>query len=298
MSDNKIGIVVGVDGSPSSDIATRWAAREATARDLPLLLAAAYVVPQFLYAEGMIPSQAIFNELQQQTQESIDQAAAIATEINPDLKIMQEIREGSPITMLLELAKEADIVVVGSRGLGGIAGALLGSVSASVIGHAESPVVVLREDDMYTDAQDGPVVVGVDGSKVSELALREAFKAADAYDTELVAVNAWLDRAVQSTLAGVNLSAGEWQRAQEEQEEMLEESLAPMRKEYPDVKVKLVVHREAPEISLAEEACDARLLVVGSHGRGGFTGMLLGSTSRALLRLAPCPLMVVRGERD
>ncbi|HHY07928.1 MAG TPA: universal stress protein [Corynebacteriales bacterium] len=298
MSDNKIGIVVGVDGSPSSDLATRWAAREATARNLPLLLAAAYVIPQFLYAEGMIPSKAIFNELEQDTQESIDQAAAIAQEINPDLEILQEIREGSPINMLLELSEEADMVVVGSRGLGGIAGALLGSVSTSVIGHAKCPVVVLREDDMYTDPEDGPVVVGVDGSKISELALEEAFKAAEAYGTGVIAVNAWLDRAVQSTLAGVNLSSREWQRAQEEQEKMLEESLAPVKAAYPNVKVKLVVHRESPEVSLAEEACKARLLVVGSHGRGGFAGMLLGSTSRALLRLAPCPLMVVRGERE
>lgn len=298
MSDNKIGIVVGVDGSPSSDIATRWAAREATARNLTLLLASAYVVPQFLYAEGMIPSRTIFAELEEQTQQSIDQAAAIATDVNPDLEILQEIREGSPINMLLNLSKEADMVVVGSRGLGGIAGALLGSVSASVIGHAESPVVVLREDDMYTEAQDGPVVVGVDGSHVSDMALREAFKAADAYGADIIAVNAWLDRAVQSTLAGVNLSNGEWERAQEEQEKMLEESLAPVKQDYPDVKVTLIVRREAPEISLAEEACKARLLVVGSHGRGGFTGMLLGSTSRALLRLAPCPLMVVRDQRD
>lgn len=298
MSDNKIGIVVGVDGSPSSDIATRWAAREATARNLTLLLASAYVVPQFLYAEGMIPSRTIFSELEEQTQQSIDQAAAIATDVNPDLEILQEIREGSPINMLLNLSKEADMVVVGSRGLGGIAGALLGSVSASVIGHAESPVVVLREDDMYTEAQDGPVVVGVDGSHVSDMALREAFKAADAYGADIIAVNAWLDRAVQSTLAGVNLSNGEWERAQEEQEKMLEKSLAPVKQGYPDVKVTLVVRREAPEISLVEEACKARLLVVGSHGRGGFTGMLLGSTSRALLRLAPCPLMVVRGQCD
>lgn len=298
MSDNKIGIVVGVDGSPSSDIATRWAAREATARNLTLLLASAYVVPQFLYAEGMIPSRTIFSELEEQTQQSIDQAAAIATDVNPDLEILQEIREGSPINMLLNLSKEADMVVVGSRGLGGIAGALLGSVSASVIGHAESPVVVLREDDMYTEAQDGPVVVGVDGSHVSDMALREAFKAADAYGADIIAVNAWLDRAVQSTLAGVNLSNGEWERAQEEQEKMLEKSLAPVKQDYPDVKVTLIVRREAPEISLAEEACKARLLVVGSHGRGGFTGMLLGSTSRALLRLAPCPLMVVRDQRD
>lgn len=297
MSDKKIGIVVGVDGSPSSAIAARWAAREASARDLPILLAGAYVIPQFLYAEGMVPSKAIFHEMEENTQESIDEAAAIIHEINPDVEIIQEIREGSPIQMLLDLSNEADMLVVGSRGLGGITGALLGSVSSSVVGHASCPVVVLRED-MYADATDGPVVVGVDGSKISQLALRQAFQMADAYGTSMVAVNAWLDRAVQSTLAGVNLSNQEWERAQAEQEKLLEESLEPVREEFPGVTVSLVVKRETPEVSLAQEAVKARLLVVGSHGRGGFAGMLLGSTSRALLRLAPCPLMVVRGKRD
>lgn len=292
------GIVVGVDGSPQCDKAARWAAQEASARNLPIVLAGSYILPQFLYAEGMAPSRALVQEMEENVQDSIDRAAEVVRAVDDSLEIIEKLRAGSPIPLLLKYSRTATMLVVGSRGLGGVAGALLGSVSASLVGHARCPVVVLRDDmEVAAMSSDSPIVVGIDGSPISDLAVRHAFEMAKDHRCGLVAVNAWLDRAMQSTIATINLSAADWQRAHEEQERMVNAVLAPFIEEYPDVPVTVHVKRESPELSLAEVGKDARLIVVGSHGRGGFAGMLLGSTSRALLRLSPQPLMVVRGHR-
>lgn len=79
-----------------------------------------------------------------------------------------------------------------------------------------------------------------------------------------------------------------------EQTDMLTERLAPLVEKYPNVQVKKIISRDRPVRTLVEQSEGAQLLVTGSHGRGGFRGMLLGSTSRALLQSAPCPMMVVR----
>lgn len=293
MSDIPVGIVVGVDGSPSARRAAQWAAQEASARKLPVLLAASYTVPQFLYAEGMLPSRTIIEELEAQAQRCIDDAATAIREVTDGVELMQQLHEGSPISMLLEFSKEADMVVVGSRGLGGVVGALLGSVSASLVGHAHCPVVVVRAD-MELTPQHNRIVVGADGSSVSELAVQAAYREARAHGAELVAVNAWLDRSVSSTLAGVNLSALDWEQAKAGQIAMVQEQLEKCGEGDAGITPQIVIRREYPELALAETGKGARMIVVGSHGRGGFTGMLLGSTSRALLRLSPVPLMVVR----
>lgn len=109
-----------------------------------------------------------------------------------------------------------------------------------------------------------------------------------------MAVNAWLDRAVASSLAGMNLSNLDWEQAKEEQRQVVQEELEKYDDDYESITPQIVIRRESPEMALAEVGKGTRMIVVGSHGRGGFTGMLLGSTSRALLRLSPVPLMVVR----
>ena len=165
-------VIVAVDGSPASDNAVRWAANTAMKRNIPLRLAASYSMPQFLYAEGMIPPQEVFDDLQRETLKTVDRAREIALEVAPDLRIGHAVAEGSPIDMLLEMSREATMVVMGSRGLNGLSGLVLGSVSAAVVSHAYCPVVVVREDNAVTDANKyGPVVVGVDGSDVSRLSL-------------------------------------------------------------------------------------------------------------------------------
>lgn len=288
-------VVVAVDGSEASQNAVRWAANTAMKRGIPLRIASSYTVPQFLYAEGMVPPKELFDDLQAETLEKIEAARAVAHEVAPDIKIGHTIAEGSPIDMLLEMSHDVTMVVMGSRGMGGLSGMVMGSVSASVVSHASCPVVVVREDNQVTESTKyGPVVVGVDGSEVSQKATHYAFTEAAARGAELIAVHTWMDMQVQASLAGLSAAQTEWAEVEKEQGALLTERLAEFHAEYPDVPVKKVIARDRPVRALADAAAGAQLLVVGSHGRGGFKGMLLGSTSRALLQNAPCPMMVVR----
>ncbi|AZA10471.1 universal stress protein [Corynebacterium gerontici] len=288
-------VVVAVDGSDASQNAVRWAANTAAKRGVPLKLAASYTMPQFLYAEGMVPPQELFDELQAETMSYIEEAQRLALEVAPDLKVGYVIAEGSPIDMLLELSNDVTMIVMGSRGLGGLSGMVMGSVSAAVVSHAHCPVVVVREDNDVTPANKyGPVVVGVDGSEVSQRATEFAFEEAKARGAKLVAIHTWMDMQVQASLAGLAAAQQEWDTIEDEQQQLLEQRLAPMLDKYPDVAVDMVITRDRPVRALVENGRDAQLLVVGSHGRGGFRGMLLGSTSRALLQSAPCPMVVVR----
>lgn len=288
-------VVVAVDGSDASNNAVRWAANTANKRGVPLRLAASYTMPQFLYAEGLVPPQELFDELQNETMKTIEAARNIAHEVAPDIKIGYTIVEGSPIDMLLEMSNDVTMIVMGSRGLGGLSGMVMGSVSAAVVSHAKCPVVVVREDSNVTEANKyGPVVVGVDGSDISRQATDFAFQEAQARGAKLVAVHTWMDMQVQASLAGLAAAQQEWNVIEDEQTRLLEERITPYLEQYPDVEVELVIARDRPVRALSDNAVDAQLLVVGSHGRGGFRGMMLGSTSRALLQSAPCPMVVVR----
>ncbi|MDY3127019.1 MAG: universal stress protein [Corynebacterium sp.] len=290
-------VVVAVDGSEAAENAVRWAANTAVKRGIPLRIASSYTMPQFLYAEGMVPPKELFDDLQAETMEHIEQARAIANAEFPDLKIGHTIAEGSPIDMLLEMSHDVTMIVVGSRGMGGLSGMVMGSVSAAVVSHASCPVVVVRKDNNISERNKyGAVVVGVDGSEVSEKATAYAFREAQARGAELIAIHTWMDMQAQASLAGLAAAQAEWAEVEREQGELLTQRLAKFEQEYPEVKVRKIIARDRPVRALSENAKDAQLLVVGSHGRGGFRGMLLGSTSRALVQSAPCPLMVVRPE--
>lgn len=288
-------VVVAVDGSPASNNAVRWAANTAAKRDVPLRLASSYTLPQFLYSEGMVPPQELYDDLQRETLRKIDDAREIALSVNPDLRIGHAVAEGSPIDMLLEMSRDAAMIVMGSRGLGGLSGMVLGSVSGAVVSHASCPVVVVREDNAVNDeSKYGPVVVGVDGSEVSRRATEVAFQEAQARGAELIAVHTWIDSQVQAPGAGFAITEDRWEEVHTEKSELLDNYLRELGEAYPDVQMGIIITRDRPVRALTEAAAGAQLLVTGSHGRGGFKGMLLGSTSRALLQSAPCPMMVVR----
>ncbi|OIR41022.1 universal stress protein [Corynebacterium sp. NML130628] len=292
---NEEMVVVAVDGSPASHNAVRWAANTAAKRGIALQLAASYTMPQFLYAEGMVPPKELFDDLQKETIQKVDEARDIALEVAPDIKVGHVVAEGSPIDMLLEMSRTATMIVMGSRGLGGLSGMVLGSVSGAVVSHASCPVVVVREDNNVTDENKyGPVVVGVDGSEVSRHATEVAFEEAHARGAELVAVHTWIDTQVQGPGAGFSVTDEHWKAVQDEKDEILNGYLEESAAKFPEVQIRKVITRDRPVRALTEAAEGAQLLVTGSHGRGGFKGMLLGSTSRALLQSAPCPMMVVR----
>ena len=172
---------------------------------------------------------------------------------------------------------------------------MLGSVSSAVVSHAHCPVVVVREDNAVNETNKyGPVVVGVDGSDVSRKATEVAFEEAQARGAELHAIHTWVDTQIQGPGGGYSVADDHWTAVQQEKQQLLDDYLGDLQQSFPDVTVKTSITRDRPVRALTSAAEGAQLLITGSHGRGGFKGMLLGSTSRALLQSAPCPMMVVR----
>ena len=295
MSSLENTVVVGVDGSAASTGAVAYAANTAATRRVPLRLVTTYTMPAAMFAEGMIPPQPVYDELERECHPIIEQARATAEKVAPGVEVSHAIVEGNPAQVLIDYSRKSKMIVLGSRGLGGIKGMVLGSVSAAVASHAFCAVVVTREDTDDLD-RTGPVVVGIDGSEVSAKATEWAFAEASARNTPLVAVHTWMDPQVQAAAAGISLTEDDWKQLEDQQLQTLSERLAGFSDRYPDVEVQGYVTRDRAVRALVEQSENAQLVVVGSHGRGGFAGMVLGSTSRALLQAAPCPVMVVRPE--
>jgi nucleotide-binding universal stress UspA family protein len=219
------------------------------------------------------------------------ETARIAQQEQPELDVQSQLVVGFPIPVLIEEARRAELVVIGDRGLGGVTGLLIGSVAVALAAHAESPVVVVRGEAETPDPA-APVVVGVDGSPTSEAALAFAFEAAAARKVPLVAVHTWWDLLVDPTTAPLL----DWDAIENDEREVLAERLAGWGEKYPDVRVQRLVARDHPSHALVEQSLRAQLVVVGSRGRGGVAGVVLGSVSHAVLHRAHCPVAVVRPE--
>lgn len=282
-------VVVGVDGSQSALSAVRWAAVEARSLHRPLRLVHATVWPLITHpAPPGVPAhyQAVMVEA---ARGWLEGAREVAEQVAPGVRVHEQITTGDAGPVLLTESAEAREIVVGSRGLGGFTGMLVGSIAVVLTQHAQCPVVVVREDGDPS----GPVVVGVDGTPASEKAVGYAFDAAGRAQAPLHALHTWSDVGV-GELWGPSPSLLDWETIEQDEQRLLAERLAGWREQYPDVTVQREVQRERPAHALRAAGRRARLLVVGSRGRGGFTGMLLGSTSRTLVHHAPCPLAVVR----
>ncbi len=283
-------IVVAVDGSAPSDAAVRWAAHEAMLRMLPLRLVHVVQAPVLTYPLTPIP--APMEDWQDERgrrilRDAAEQVHRIAKEAgSPAHFVGTEIYYSTTIPTLIDLSKDAEMVVVGSRGHGAFRRGLLGSVSTAMVHHVHSPVAIIH--DTVVPSAYAPVVVGVDGSPASELATEIAFEEAAQRGVDLVAVHAWSD----SNLFAV--PGVDWAAESDGAERVLAERLAGWHEDYPDVTVTRVVVRDQPARYLAEQAESAQLLVVGSHGRGGFAGMLLGSVSTTLAHGVRIPLIVAR----
>lgn len=265
-------VVVGVDGSSSALAAVAWAARECALHDVPLRLVHAYTLPTRGYPEVISSARELRSAMYDQGRMWLSQAVAVARTEAPDVLVEHDLRMEHPTPVLLAESARAREVVVGSHGLGGFMGALVGSTAVALSQHGECPVVVVRWPKNRAPQQEGPVVVGIDLSPESDAAIGFAFDEAAARGVSLVAAMAHVD----------------------EQSQLLNARMSGWLEKYPDVAVEQLVVGERPIPLLLELGERAGLLVVGSRGRGGFAGMLLGSTSQALIHHAPCPVAVVR----
>lgn len=285
-------IVVGVDGSESALEAVVWAAKTAQRQGKTLSILSAYETQTAAYAPALVIPQDVVDVIRTEAETNVQKAAAAAREVAPSVTVKVKSQEGRPGTLLVDESEHADLVVVGSRGLGGVKGLFLGSVGVDVAAHAKSPVLV------YAGAGGpGPVVVGVDGSPLSEGALKAAFDYAAALGTSLRVIHTWTDLSADA-LYGYGLEPEQLQRLADEAHEVVAERIAGFGSDYPDVEVERIIVPDGPAAQLVEHAKDAQLLVVGSRGRGGFRGLLLGSTSQAVLHRATCPVLVVKTAND
>jgi len=289
-------IVVGVDGSVSAAHAVRWAIAEAARRGVSLRLVHAHVEPLAIYP-GLPQLSSEFDQaLLDQAKQWLDEAAKTAREISPEVDVDTELATAGAVPVLLEQSRTAGLVVLGSRGLGGFTGLLIGSTAVALAAHGHAPMVVVRGRTVeQPPPETGPIAVGIDGSPAADAALGFAFDQAAGRGARLIAVHTW-NPATGEGLFPPGLLMVDWDAIAVEERRSLAERLAPWQEKYPDVPVTTVVTRETPARSLLDQAATAQLVVVGSRGRGGFSGLLLGSTSQALLHHAPCPVAVVRAQ--
>jgi nucleotide-binding universal stress UspA family protein len=288
-TEKHYGVVVGVDGSGDADVAIRWAACEAAMRKVRLTLVQAIAMP----SPGWTNSE--LRELYETDADAILDDAV--TNINEFMKadapsdVHRQVFFSRPATALIDMSKDAEMVVVGARGLGALRRLLLGSVSGALIHHAHCPVAVIdRDTSLDAPSRKAPVLMGFDGSAASEAATEIAFREASMRGVDLVVLHAASDTDMSQILST------QYSDSLADVGDMLAERLADYQKRYPRVHVQRAVMDDRPAAHLLNLSATAQLVVVGSHGRGGFAGMALGSVSTAVAHASQTPVIVARSQ--
>ncbi|MGK5739206.1 universal stress protein [Micromonospora sp. URMC 103] len=281
-------ILVGYDGSADAQLALRWALDEGGRSGRPVRLA--YVFEWMTVGDwlgpGVAPGVWPNETARRKVEELVRRAVADAARAHPDLDVTGEVYDGPPPLVLQERSAEAALLVLGSRGHGGFGGLLVGSTAVAVTAHADCPVVVVRAP---AAPEDGPVVVGVDGSAQSLVALGFAAERAARRRVPLRALRAW-------SPPGTARSDSEREADETAAAERaaVEEALAPWRRSFPHLAATVEVTAGNPASLLVDASGGAQLVAVGTRGHGGLRGMLLGSVSQQLIQHARCPVAVVR----
>ncbi|MEU8401507.1 universal stress protein [Nonomuraea sp. NPDC048892] len=278
-------IIVGVDGSAPSRAAVEWAADDAARMNLPLRIV--HVMDTSWYLVGRRPDAALPDALLNEGRRILREAEELARERQPSVEITTQEVDGTPAEVLREQAEGAAELVVGSRGRGGFAGALLGSVSTDVAGQTRCPVVVVRDEPRQ---EHGEIVAGVDDSPECEPALAYAFEQARQRGATLRVVHAWQ----LPSLALDPEAVYDMDEVRTAQHQVVRDRLQSLTRDHPQVKVVEDVRSAHPVDALNRVAEQADLLVVGSRGHGAVRSALLGSVSRGVLHHAGCPVAVVR----
>ena len=285
-------VVVGVDGSGSAYRAVEWAAAEAARRGVALRLVSAFswtTSDHPVRHDGRVAQYR--DQLLEAARHRLSRAARIAEDTSPGIETAPQVEIGAPIEVLGSEARRAQLLVLGDRGLGGVTGLVLGSVAVALAARGACPVVIVRGETRNTD---GPVVVGTDGSPISEAALGFAFDAAAVRGAELVALHAWSPTAVDKALEPMM----DWDAVADEEDAVLAERLSGWGQKYPQITVRRSVVRDGAARALVDASRGAQLVVVGSRGRGNAAGLLVGSVSHGVLHAAHCPVAIVRPGTD
>ncbi|MGW2491484.1 universal stress protein [Streptomyces sp. NPDC001606] len=297
-------VTVGLDGSPESRAAAEWAAREAELRDLPLKIV--HVSEPVTERLGQAPL--LGSETHQHWSESIPRDSAEGIRLrHPGLEVLTDQLTGNPAAALAEAAAASELLAMGSRGLGGIGGFMVGSVSMSVLAHAERPVVLVRAGEQAADEHKKdpagvpsaatpyrPVVLGLDISTPHESLIEFAFDAAVRRGTGLRAVHGW-DEPPTSFYRFYG-DAELYDELERGQATALNELLRPWRQKFPDVEV-LEASRCGSAAQILVQAChDASLVVVGRRVRPRPVGAHIGHVAHAVLHHVVAPVAVVPHE--
>ncbi|RSM49344.1 universal stress protein UspA [Actinoplanes sp. ATCC 53533] len=280
-------VVVGVDGSRRSLDAVETAAAEAALRHRPLRIVHAFGWPSLgtPVTPGLAgPSLRAFRD---QADEIAHEASLLAAKVAPDTSITAQVLDGGPGYVLRDESRQAALLVLGDRGLGGFSELLIGSVAVQTATHGACPVLVVRGERRSA----GPIVVGVDGSAASVRALDFAVEEAALRGTELLALHVWTSSSSTELNDTLPISAEAWSGDQEENR-VLAEALAGIAQRHPDVPIRREVVRGSARRLLVERSRTAQLVVVGK--RASVARLLLGSVSQHLIHHAACPTAVVR----
>lgn len=279
------GVVVGADGSEHGIAAVRWAAHAAIAYELPLTVL--YARPDALGEPTLVP----------EPTGVLGAAVALARTAQPGVQIRALQMPEGPVQSLLAVGENADLLVLGSRGIEGFRGLLLGSTTMHVAPYAQCPVVVVHsgleggvpfEDFEGYPGNPGQVILGYDGSPASNRAAAFAFRHAEAVGCGVVAVTVEPGRGEPETeeIDPENATPGSDTSA-------FHSPVIVTAAAFPDVPVTFVAGTGRPAEVLLSQAVGAELLVVGSRGSGGFAGLIMGSVSQKVLAHASCPVAVL-----
>ncbi|OLZ69055.1 stress-inducible protein [Streptomyces sp. IMTB 2501] len=294
-------ITVGLDGSPESRAAAEWAAREATLRGLPVTLVQVWEPVPEPMAQAPLRGVEAYRHW---TEKILREAAEGLRLRHPGIDVTTEQLSGRPAEALVTAAKDADLLVLGSRGLGGIGGFLVGSVGLAVVAHTERPVVLVRAGEQAADGHESdragslaaaapfrPVLLGLDTADPDAAPIEFAFDAAARREVPLRVVHGWnppyyyaygmaADPEVTETVARSDAAA-------------LDEVLSPWRQKYPDVEVITESRCGSPSLLLTDASREAGLLVVGRRVRRSGVGAHIGTVTHAVLHHATAPVAVV-----
>ncbi|MBC9716049.1 universal stress protein [Streptomyces sp. TRM66268-LWL] len=294
-------IIVGLDGSRESQAAAEWAAREAVMRRTPIrLLHVWQPVP-----DPMAQAPLLGAETHQHWTERVPRESAEGLRLrHPGVQVTTEQRTGTPAEALLDAAEGAELLVLGSRGLSGLAGFLIGSVGQSVVARAEVPVILVRAGEQAADehVQDPagipsaatafrPVVLGLDTDSPHDTVITFAFEEARRRKAPLSVVTGWKVPPYYFYALATGVDPRE--EFTRERAAELAEVLLPWREKYPEVEVTETCGLGSPAVHLVDAAQDSSLVVVGRRIRRSPLGAHIGAVTHAVMHHATAPVAVV-----